>query len=54
MEEIYVKGEVSRVDNDEYGGRQVIMSNYSDLLGNSVEYVTFPPISDLALVSMIP
>ena len=29
-------------------------SNHSDSLGNLAEYVTFPPISDLAHVSMIP
>ena len=54
MENAYAKGEVSKVDNDEYGGRHVTVSNHSESLGNSVEDVNLPPISDLAHVPMIP
>ncbi len=47
-----IKGE-----NEEFGGKHVTMShecNYLSVLGKSANSVTFPPISDLPHVFMIP
>lgn len=41
----YGQGKVSKIDNDEYGGRHVTMSdesNYSESLGRSVECENLP------------